>query len=91
MIYLLDTNILSEPSRVKPDPHVSRRLMEPDLRLVTASVVWLELWSGFHRLETSRPMGARPNLDVDQTRLPKKSQGWRGFAVSTLKSGLERF
>ncbi len=54
MIYLLDTNILSEPSRVKPDPNVSRRLMEPDLRLVTASVVWLELWSGFHRLETGR-------------------------------------
>ena len=33
----------------------------------------------------------RPDLDEDQNRLPKKSQGWAGLCFVNSGSGLERF
>lgn len=52
--YLLDTNVLSEPAKPRPDPGVKRRLREAAGRVATASLVWHELWFGCYRLPASR-------------------------------------
>ncbi|MBT9587640.1 type II toxin-antitoxin system VapC family toxin [bacterium] len=54
MKYLLDTNLLSEAIKPKPHSGVLARLQDPDLKLATAAVVWLELRQGFERLPTGR-------------------------------------
>jgi len=41
--YLLDTNILSEPARQKPDAKVMQCFSEFDGQYATAAVVWHEL------------------------------------------------
>lgn len=50
MRYLLDTNILSEPLKPRPVFPVLERLQRYETELVTASVVWHELWFGCARL-----------------------------------------
>ena len=52
--YLLDTNILSEEVKPRPNPHVMQRLQEHRNELSTATVVWHELWFGCYRLPESR-------------------------------------
>lgn len=52
--YLLDTNILSNPARPKPDERVLARLEQHSDRLATASIVWHELYFGLQRLPPSR-------------------------------------
>ena len=70
--FLLDTNILAEPLRPKPNENVLRRLKKYDGQLATASVVWHEMWLGCLRL----PRGRRRNaieqylVDVLQPTLP---------------------
>ena len=44
--YLLDTNILSEPARLKPNDKVMQYFSEYDGQYVTAAIVWYELQYG---------------------------------------------
>lgn len=48
--YLLDTDVLSEPLRPRPDPQVMRRLKRHAAELATAAPVWHELLFGCWRL-----------------------------------------
>lgn len=50
MKFLLDTNILSEPLRARPDPAVMTKLKEHERDICTASIVWHELRYGMARL-----------------------------------------
>ncbi len=52
--YLLDTNIISEPLKPKPDAGVMGKLKANRSRLATAAPVWNELLYGCHRLPLSR-------------------------------------
>lgn len=51
--YLLDTNILSEPLRPRPNDNVVRLLHLHQAEIVTATLVWHELLFGCYRLPTS--------------------------------------
>jgi len=51
--YLLDTCILSEPLRPRPDPAILARLARHDGQCAIASVTWNELWFGCARLPDS--------------------------------------
>jgi tRNA(fMet)-specific endonuclease VapC len=53
--FLLDTNIVSEPLRPRPDVKVLERLRQHQSELAIAAVVWHELWFGCRRL----PPGAK--------------------------------
>lgn len=52
--YLLDTNILSEPARKKPDNNVMQRFAQYDGQYVTAAIVWHELLYGRELLAKSK-------------------------------------
>lgn len=52
--YLLDTNVVSEPLRPKPQHGVVRRLMRHEDEIAISSVVWHELRFGAERLPASR-------------------------------------
>ena len=52
--FLIDSNVLSEPLRTKPNLQVMERLRLHSNELATASVVWHELWFGVRRLPQSR-------------------------------------
>ena len=52
--YLLDTNVLSEPVKTKPDMNVMNMLERSQGRIVTAAPVWHELRYGCLRLPLSR-------------------------------------
>lgn len=52
--YLLDTNIISEPTRLTPNVKVSARIQQYRYEIATASVVWHELLFGCQRLPDSR-------------------------------------
>ncbi|MBW6452180.1 MAG: type II toxin-antitoxin system VapC family toxin [Methyloprofundus sp.] len=54
IIYLLDTNILSEPARKIPDMKVMQRFSESDGQYATAAVVWHELQYGCELLANSK-------------------------------------
>ena len=54
MRYLLDTNVVSEPLRPKPNPGVIRRLSEIDDEAAIGAPVWHELRFGCARLPPSR-------------------------------------
>lgn len=61
LIYLLDTNILSEPVKPQPNPRVMARLSEFRENCATASLVWHELHCGWTRMapsKKSRTVGA---------------------------------
>lgn len=53
IIYLLDTNILSEPTRTHPNPQVMQRLQQSRHSISTSSIVWHELLFGCQRLPVS--------------------------------------
>ncbi len=50
-MYLLDTNIVSEPIRPGPDARVLERMGAAAGDIAIPSLVWHELWFGAHRLE----------------------------------------
>lgn len=50
LVYLLDTNIISEPLRPSPNPHVLHCLQTYQNQIAIATVVWHELLFGCHRL-----------------------------------------
>ncbi len=52
--FLLDTNVLSEPSRRQPNPQVMARLRVHENEVATAAPVWHELSFGVARLPASR-------------------------------------
>jgi tRNA(fMet)-specific endonuclease VapC len=52
--FLLDTNILSEPTKLQPNSAVMRKLERHYRSVVTASVVLHELLFGCYRLPASR-------------------------------------
>jgi len=70
--FVLDTNVLSEPARPKPDPGVQRRLLKAEGTIATASPVWHELWFGCDRLPPSRRRATLEAylLDVVAPRVP---------------------
>jgi tRNA(fMet)-specific endonuclease VapC len=51
--YLLDTNVLAEPLRPKPDPQIMEHLRRHQDEIAIASVVWHEMWFGCYRLPPS--------------------------------------
>jgi len=59
-VYLLDTTVVSEPTRPQPESKVLDRLQRADGLCVIAAVVWHELRFGTERL----PDGARKQLLV---------------------------
>lgn len=54
MTYLLDTNILSEPTKRNPDPNVLFQFEQNDGHLCTAATVWHELTFGCALLPDSK-------------------------------------
>jgi tRNA(fMet)-specific endonuclease VapC len=52
--YLLDSNILSEPTRLKPDAQVMGKLAEYDGQYATTAIVWHEMVYGCELLVTSK-------------------------------------
>lgn len=52
--FLLDTNVVSEAARPKPDPGVLQNLHKHKDHIGIASVVWHELLFGWERLSPSR-------------------------------------
>lgn len=58
LVYLLDTNVLSEPMRPAPDPDVFARLLEVGDAAATAAPVWHELDYGRQRLPRGRRRSA---------------------------------
>lgn len=54
MKYLLDTNIVSEPLRPRPNAEVTRRLQEHEGEIAIPAPVWHELRFGCARLARSR-------------------------------------
>lgn len=51
--YLLDTNILAEPLRPRPDQEILDNLNRHQDEIAIASVVWHEVWFGCYRLPPS--------------------------------------
>ena len=56
--FLLDTNILSEPTRATPDPGVMARLLKAGEQIATSSITWHELSHGLALLAPSRKRDA---------------------------------
>lgn len=54
MTLLLDTNVVSEATRPKPDPRVLRRLAETETTAALAATTWHELRYGVERLPDGR-------------------------------------
>ena len=53
MRFLLDTNVLSEPTKPEPDPGVLQKLRQWNEQISTAAPVWNELLFGLYRLPNS--------------------------------------
>ena len=51
--FLLDTNILSEPLRPRPNVDVMQRLKDNAGTIATATVAWHEILFGYHRMPQS--------------------------------------
>ena len=52
--FLLDTNVLSEPTRQSPHPNVMSRLQQHEGEIATSTTVWQELLFGCERLPNSQ-------------------------------------
>jgi tRNA(fMet)-specific endonuclease VapC len=60
MRYLLDTNIIAEPTKPQPNQQVLDRIAQFEGEVAISSVTWHELWFGTERLVLSR---RRQNLE----------------------------
>lgn len=69
--YVLDTNVLSEATRERPDAHVLDRILDAGDAAATAAVVLHELWYGCERLPAGRRRRALEALltDLERTRV----------------------
>jgi len=54
LVYLVDTNTISEMERMQPQPEVVAQLSAHRDQLALASVSWHELLYGYHRLPDSK-------------------------------------
>lgn len=54
LIYLVDTNTISETEQMQPNPNVIARLEEHRGQIALASISWHELLYGYHRLPESK-------------------------------------
>lgn len=54
MRYLLDTNIISEPTRIQCNQKVIQQLELNTIFSCTSATVWTELWYGVHLLEQGK-------------------------------------
>ncbi len=54
LLYLLDTNILSEPTRKSPDTSVIKKLTQYQYQIALAAPVYYELLTGCRRLPMSK-------------------------------------
>jgi len=79
LIYLLDTNILSEAIKPQPNPNVMGRLAEFRENCATASVVWHELHFGAARMPASkkRRLIADYLAQLRSSHLPVLEYDWR--------------
>jgi len=63
--YLLDTNIISEAMKQRPNDQVMKRLELESIFSCTSATVWHEMWHGVHLLEKSpRKNGIIMYLDL---------------------------
>lgn len=58
LIYLLDTNVISERIKAEPDPRVDSRFRKHFAHLATAATVWHELLFGVESIPSSRRQNA---------------------------------
>jgi tRNA(fMet)-specific endonuclease VapC len=58
ILYLLDTNVVSEPTKPKPRPSVLRKLLDFEDEIAIPSIVWHELRYGLARMSQSRRRAA---------------------------------
>jgi len=70
--YLLDTNVLAEPLKPKPNSAVMKRLKKHSGKLAIATPVWHELWYGCLRLASGKRKRQLETylVDVLQASLP---------------------
>ncbi len=54
LLYLLDTNTLSQPTKNIPNSRVSERVLSSLPQIATSATVWNELLFGYFRLPQSR-------------------------------------
>ena len=54
MKYLLDTNIISEPMKSKPNIEMMNKLSLESILSCTSATVWHELWHGVHLLQNGK-------------------------------------
>lgn len=54
LVYLLDTNIVSEVMRPKPNPTIFAKFKQHEAEIAIPAVGWHELWYGVKRLDASR-------------------------------------
>lgn len=67
-LYLLDTNIVSEPTRRTPDPKVITNIDEKSLFSVICAPVWYELQKGVELLPDGRKKSMLWNYNNDYVR-----------------------
>ena len=84
--YLLDTNVLSEPLRPHPSPHLMERLSGDAASAATAAPVWHELQFGASRMRPSKRRRLIESYLVDVVRatmpiLPYDERAARWHAV----------
>lgn len=56
--YLLDSNVICEPTKPRPDRAVLRRLAEHEGAYAISAITWHELWFGIGRLGAGRRRNA---------------------------------
>lgn len=56
--YLLDSNVISEPMKPRPDEGVLRRMAEHGGGCAISAITWHELWFGVGRLRSGRRRNA---------------------------------
>ena len=93
LIYLLDTNIISERIKAEPNPRVDTRLHKYSSHLATAATVWHELLFGVESMPSSRRQSAlREYLETavlaEMPILPydDKAAHWHALERARLKS-----
>ena len=52
--YLVDSNVISEPTKPDPNPRVVERIQANRSRTATAATVWNEVLYGYYRMVESR-------------------------------------
>uniref|UniRef100_A0A832M2U5 Type II toxin-antitoxin system VapC family toxin n=1 Tax=Oscillatoriales cyanobacterium SpSt-402 TaxID=2282168 RepID=A0A832M2U5_9CYAN len=86
MRYLLDTNIIAEPTKVNPNQQVLNCLNQFAEEVAISSVSWHELWFGIERLPLSRKRQYLEEyleslLSVNLPILPYNADASRWFAT----------